>query len=120
MQVQRPSAQEFVRALLETVEDLPDDFVRRFEEVVAKEDVERSQAIRQLFEEFHREYESLHHGNSMAPARAGRRAAAVALDQLRAAGRAADGCQAAPRGHALTRRRPAAAARATGQRAVAV
>jgi metal-responsive CopG/Arc/MetJ family transcriptional regulator len=52
MQVQRPSAQEFVRALLETVEDLPDDFVRRFEEVVAKEDVERSQAIRQLFEEF--------------------------------------------------------------------
>ena len=52
MRMQRPSAQEFVRALLETVEDLPEDFVRRFEEIVTREDVERSQAIRQLFEDF--------------------------------------------------------------------
>ena len=52
MRIQRPSAREFVRALLETVEDLPEDFVRRLEEVVTRGSVERSQAIRQLFEEF--------------------------------------------------------------------
>jgi len=48
----RPSAEEFLQALLETLDDLPPDFARRFEEVVKKEDADRSQAIRQLFEEF--------------------------------------------------------------------
>jgi metal-responsive CopG/Arc/MetJ family transcriptional regulator len=48
----RPSAQEFLRALLETLDDLPPDFARRFEEILKKDDVDRSQAIRQLFEDF--------------------------------------------------------------------
>jgi hypothetical protein len=47
-----PSAQEFVQALLEELDDLPADFARRFEEVLKKENVDRSQAIRQLFEDF--------------------------------------------------------------------
>ena len=34
----RPSAQEFLLKLLETMEDLPPDFARRFEEVLKKED----------------------------------------------------------------------------------
>lgn len=34
--------------LLETLDDLPPDVARRFEEVLKKEDVDRSQAIRQL------------------------------------------------------------------------
>jgi predicted Zn-dependent protease with MMP-like domain len=48
----RPSAQEFLQTLLEALDDLPADFARRFEEVVKQEDVDRSQAIRQLFEDF--------------------------------------------------------------------
>ena len=48
----RPSAQEFLQALLEALDDLPADFARRFEEVLKKEDADRSQAIRQLFEDF--------------------------------------------------------------------
>jgi hypothetical protein len=48
----RPSAQEFLQALLETFEDLPPDFARRFEEVLKQEHVDRSQALRLLFEEF--------------------------------------------------------------------
>ena len=48
----RPSAQEFVHALLETLDDLPPDFVRRFEEILKNEDVDRSQAILRLFEDF--------------------------------------------------------------------
>jgi hypothetical protein len=47
----RPSAQEFLQALLDALDDLPPDLARRFEEVLKKEDVDRSQAIRQLFEE---------------------------------------------------------------------
>ena len=47
----RPNAQEFVQSLLETLDDLPPDFVRRFEEVLTREDADRSQALRQLFEE---------------------------------------------------------------------
>ena len=47
----RPSAQEFLQALLDALDDLPPDFARRFEEVLKKEDVDRSQAIRQLFED---------------------------------------------------------------------
>ena len=48
----RPSAEEFLQALLETLEDLPPDFARRLEEVLKKDESDRSQAIRQLFEEF--------------------------------------------------------------------
>lgn len=48
----RPSAQEFLHALLEALDDLPPDFARRFEEVLKNKDVDRSQAIRQLFEDF--------------------------------------------------------------------
>jgi hypothetical protein len=47
----RQSADEFLLALLETFEDLPPDFARRFAELVKNEAVDRSQAIRQLFED---------------------------------------------------------------------
>jgi hypothetical protein len=47
----RPSAQEFFQTLLEGLEDLPSDFARRFAEVLKRDDEDRSQAIRQLFEE---------------------------------------------------------------------
>jgi hypothetical protein len=50
--VHRPNAEEFLQALLETLDDLPPDFARRFEEVLKKDGVDRSQAIRQLFEDF--------------------------------------------------------------------
>ena len=48
----RPSAEEFLQALLETLDDLPPDFARRFEEILKKDEADRSQAIRQLFEDF--------------------------------------------------------------------
>jgi hypothetical protein len=48
----RPSAEEFLLALLETLEDLPPDFGRRFQDILMKKDGDRSQAIRELFEEF--------------------------------------------------------------------
>jgi hypothetical protein len=48
----RPSAQEFLGALLETLDDLPSEFVGRFKEILEKDDADRAQAIRQLFEEF--------------------------------------------------------------------
>jgi hypothetical protein len=48
----RPSAQEFLQALLQELEDLPPDFARRLEEVLESEEVDRAQAIRQLFEDF--------------------------------------------------------------------
>jgi len=47
----RPGAHEFVLALLESIEDLPPDFSRRFVEILKKEGVDRPQAIRQLFED---------------------------------------------------------------------
>jgi hypothetical protein len=47
----RPSAQEFLLKLLETMEDLPQDFALRFEEVLKKDEADRSQAIRKLFED---------------------------------------------------------------------
>jgi hypothetical protein len=49
--MQRPSAQEFLRALLETLDDLPADFARRFEEILKRDEADRSLAIRQLFED---------------------------------------------------------------------
>ena len=47
----RPNAEEFLRALLETLPDLPPDLARRLKEVLNKEGVDRAQAIRQVFEE---------------------------------------------------------------------
>ncbi len=47
----RPSAQEFLQALLEALDDLPPDFARRFEEILKSDTVDRAQAIRQLFED---------------------------------------------------------------------
>jgi hypothetical protein len=47
----RPSAEEFLLTLLETLEDLPPDLAQRIAEVLKKEDVDRSAAIRQLFED---------------------------------------------------------------------
>ena len=47
----RPSAQQFLQSLLETLADLPADFARRFEEILEKDDADRSLAIRQLFED---------------------------------------------------------------------
>lgn len=47
----RPSAQEFLRNLLETLENLPPDFAQRFAEILKKEDGDRSPAIRRLFED---------------------------------------------------------------------
>jgi predicted Zn-dependent protease with MMP-like domain len=48
----RPSAEEFLQALLDALDDLPPDFARRFEEVLKQEDADRAQTIRQLFEDF--------------------------------------------------------------------
>jgi hypothetical protein len=47
----RPSAQEFLLKLLETLENLPPDFTQRFAEILKKEDGDRAQAIRRLFED---------------------------------------------------------------------
>ena len=47
----RPSAQEFLLKLLETLENLPPDFTQRFAEILKKEDGDRFQAIRRLFED---------------------------------------------------------------------
>jgi metal-responsive CopG/Arc/MetJ family transcriptional regulator len=46
------SADDFLRTLLATLDELPPELARRLEEVVKKEHADRSQAIRQLFEEF--------------------------------------------------------------------
>lgn len=47
----RPNAREFLQALLDSLDDLPPDFSRRFEEVLKTETVDRAQAIRQFFED---------------------------------------------------------------------
>jgi metal-responsive CopG/Arc/MetJ family transcriptional regulator len=46
-----PSADEFLQTVLETLDELPPDLARRLEEVLKKEHVDRSLAIRQLFED---------------------------------------------------------------------
>jgi len=51
----RPSAPEFLLKVLEALEDLPPAFAQRFAEVLKRTDVDRSQAIRKLFEDFARE-----------------------------------------------------------------
>jgi hypothetical protein len=50
--MQRPSAQEFLLKVLEALEDLPPDFTRRLAEVLKNPDVDRSLALRRLFEDF--------------------------------------------------------------------
>jgi hypothetical protein len=47
----RPSAEEFLLTLLETLDELPPDLTERLAAVLKKEDVDRSAAIRQLFED---------------------------------------------------------------------
>jgi hypothetical protein len=47
----RPSAKEFLQALLDTLAELPPDLARRLEEVLANEGPDRAQAIRQVFED---------------------------------------------------------------------
>ncbi|HJY35442.1 MAG TPA: hypothetical protein VJ260_11345 [Vicinamibacterales bacterium] len=47
----RPSAQEFLQGLLDTLDDLPKEFASRFEEILKKDEADRSQALRQLFED---------------------------------------------------------------------
>ena len=47
----RPSAQEFLLSVLETLDDLPPDIAPRLEQTLEKEHVDRAQAIRQLFED---------------------------------------------------------------------
>jgi hypothetical protein len=47
----RPSAEEFLLTLLETVDDLPPDLAQRFAELLKKEHADRAAAIRQLFED---------------------------------------------------------------------
>jgi hypothetical protein len=51
----RPSGEEFLLTLLETLKDLPPDFARRLAEIVKQPDVDRAQALRRLFEEFARD-----------------------------------------------------------------
>ena len=47
----RPSAQEFLLTLLDTLDELPPDLARRFAELLKTEHVDRPAAIRQLFED---------------------------------------------------------------------
>ena len=47
----RPGAEEFLKTLLEALDDLPPDFVPRFEEILKQHEIERAQVIRQLFED---------------------------------------------------------------------
>ena len=47
----RPSAEEFLLTLLETLDDLPPDLARRLSELLKRDDADRPAAIRQLFED---------------------------------------------------------------------
>ena len=47
----RTSAEEFLLALLETLDELPPALAERFAAVLKKDDGDRSVAIRQLFED---------------------------------------------------------------------
>jgi hypothetical protein len=48
----RPTAHEFLLALLRQMDDLPPDFGRRFEELLRTQQIDRAQALRKLFEDF--------------------------------------------------------------------
>jgi hypothetical protein len=47
----RPTAEEFLLTLLETLDELPPDLAKRLAAVLKKDDADRSAAIRQLFED---------------------------------------------------------------------
>jgi hypothetical protein len=47
----RPSADEFLLALLDTLDELPPDLSRRLAELLKRDHVDRASAIRQLFED---------------------------------------------------------------------
>jgi hypothetical protein len=47
----RPSAEEFLLTLLETLDELPPDLAQRLAALLKKDHVDRSAAIRQLFED---------------------------------------------------------------------
>jgi hypothetical protein len=47
----RPSAEEFLLTLLETLEDVPPDLAERFAAVLKNDEADQSAAIRQLFED---------------------------------------------------------------------
>ena len=47
----RPSAEEFLLTLLESLDELPPDLAQRFAALLKKGHTDRSAAIRQLFEE---------------------------------------------------------------------
>ena len=47
----RPSAEEFLLTLLETLDELPPDLARRFADLLKKDHIDRGAAIRQLFED---------------------------------------------------------------------
>ena len=48
----RPSAEEFLAEVLQTLEDLPPDLSARLAEVLEQQTPDRAQAIRRLFEEY--------------------------------------------------------------------
>jgi len=47
----RPSAEEFLLTLLETLDDLPPDLAQRLAGLLKKEHADRPAAVRQLFED---------------------------------------------------------------------
>ena len=47
----RPSAEEFLLTLLQTLDELPPDLAQRFAALLKQPHLDRSAAIRQLFEE---------------------------------------------------------------------
>jgi hypothetical protein len=47
----RPSAEEFLRTLLESLDELPPDLAQRFTAILKNNHPDRGAAIRQLFEE---------------------------------------------------------------------
>ena len=47
----RPSAEEFLLTLLEALDELPSDLAQRFAALLRTDHVDRSAAIRQLFED---------------------------------------------------------------------
>lgn len=53
--MQRPNDREFLSAVLEAVEDLPEGFAERLAALIAQAGEDRAQAIRQLIEESTRE-----------------------------------------------------------------
>ncbi len=47
----RPSEREFLQQVLEVLKDLPPGLAERLAEILGRKDVDRAQAIRQLFED---------------------------------------------------------------------